>query len=369
MQAEYTHDTTKKGLTSALFGDEFCRARVSPTDCLPAWPIRSLMAHAKIHHDAAWASGCADSTLGTCQPTRTYITCRHLCSQTLGCVGFTFVRAGAAARRWDRACLSKEIARGRALPSIHRALVLDGGNATSAGRCCLEASLPLVPRLLSHPCCTAGELEPSALCRTKCRLPWPKPTLLDVEPPPVIDAQVRHHHGPSSSARDYPWVEIGQRLETRMRRHALRPTTAPSPERRIKRAPEQAAPERALPSPSGAPSATASTTPTRVAICIAGGARTFVNPAVGWAFERFVLGAAGEHAHVDVFVVLGTGEEDHRARVNLLPLDDQEYVRVRKCTPLGSRRRFAAAWASHHVCCFARGHALLLPGHRARKVF
>ena len=52
-----------------------------------------------------------------------------------------------------------------------------------------------------------------------------------------------------------------------------------------------------------------------------------LHPAVGYAFERFVLGAAGRGTLVDVFAVLGTAEEDQRARNNGLVLDEQDYLR------------------------------------------
>lgn len=142
------------------------------------------------------------------------------------------------------------------------------------------------------------------------------PSLLDSEPASVIDRQVRQHHGATTSLRgNAPWVDLQQRIEMRLRRQALKAATTTSE----------------LDHPADIDRHRAATAdddpPARVALCVAGAARTFVHPAVGWSVERFVRGAAGLRAQVDVFVALGTGEEDHRARTNYLPLDEQVYVR------------------------------------------
>ena len=252
--------------------------------------------------DAAWAPGCSDSTLGACQPTAHVQQCRNLCAHTLGCVGFTFVKPEGA-RVWDQKCL------GRAGRRIAYARTF-GPNTTATGRCCLEATLPSRPRLSGVTYCVAGELEPSALCHTGCRMPWPTPSLLDSEPPAVIDAQVRRHHGATASVRTAPWVELGQRVEMRLRRQALR-TAA---ERRDSGG--------SAPVDDDEPAA-------RVAVCVAGAARTFVHPAVGWAFERFVRGAAGPRAHVDVFVALGTGVRVAETRIRPA---EHAWLRTLVCT-------------------------------------
>ena len=176
-------------------------------EAMPASAASSSM----LIHDAAWSPPCAETTLGACQPAGgTVASCRSLCMNTLGCVGYTFILPGAALK-WDRACINPKLL-------SHKALA----NVTVAGRCCLEASLPRHPRLVGKESNrihgVAGELEPSAFCRRNCRMPWPMPSQLDNVPPKKIDVQVRSHHGSTVSTRVVPWVEIAQTVEQKVKR-------------------------------------------------------------------------------------------------------------------------------------------------------
>ena len=271
--------------------------------------------------DGAWAPRCADTTLGTCQPVENSVSsCRSLCSQTIGCIGFTFVRPGAA-RHWDDECRGGHKDRRFYHQAIH-------GNSTASARCCLETTLPVAPLFQGANCCVAGLLEPAELCRSNCRMPWPAPSALDSIPAAKIEAQIRQHHGTTVSMRAVPWVEIAQKVELRLRRRAVKlkleaDGEPPKRTRSTKLGGQSSVTNMSAPSDEGAMSERQS----RIAVCLAGAARTFVHPAIAYGFERFVVGAAGRGTTVDVFLVLGTGEEDHRARTNFLPLDSQEYVR------------------------------------------
>ena len=67
----------------------------------------------------------------------------------------------------------------------------------------------------------------------------------------------------------------------------------------------------------------------RVAVCVAGGVRALIHPVVWGSIERHVLGRPGGHAglqRLGLFLVLGTGAEDHARRANNQPLDEQDYL-------------------------------------------
>jgi hypothetical protein len=162
-------------------------------------------------------------------------------------------------------------------------------------------------------------------------MPWPAPEFVDNVPPARIDAQRQRQHGPAvHAATSFPWLAIRERVEARLRRLALRggglqrnqssssSSSSHSGTTRKSLRHNRTAAAAHHPTTAAAP---------RVAACLAGAARSFVHPAAGYSFERFVLGAAGRSTHIDTFVVIGTGEEDHRARSNGLPLDEQSYVR------------------------------------------
>ena len=160
-----------------------------------------------------------------------------------------------------------------------------------------------MPNTVSSACCMVGEVhEP---CRFACRMPWSNPAVVDNIAATSIDEQRRRQHGGMVSSDGYPWVRIQQRVERSLQRYPSRPAA----EHTVN---------------------TATPPCVRIAVCLAGAVRSFIHPAVGHAFERHVLGAAGPTARTDVFLVLGTGEEDHRARTNLLPIDDQDYLRSKE---------------------------------------
>ena len=286
--------------------------------------------------DAAWTpeGGCSPTSLGACQPVKSRALCRNLCSSTLGCIGWTFVRPPYA-RNWEAACL-------RSPPQSHIAL------NDSLGRCCLEQHLPAALRQPAT-CCDAGQIDVSFLCREGCRAPWPNATSLDNLAASKIDAQRRHQHGGPLAAEAFPWVPIQQRVELRLRRQAANQEGPGASDAAIATTPHAVGAAPSLPRPPQQ----------RIAVCVAGAARAFVHPAVGYSFERFVLpderlepfrrsplpcllhtcaypptahaeaatdralghgflcsaqvlGASGA-AITDVYVAIGTGDEDHRA--------------------------------------------------------
>ena len=294
--------------------------------------------------NSAWSEGCAASALGACQPATALgaESCRQLCSRTIGCIGYTFVKPGQTSTQWDRACLGERSSQRRASKAL--------GTSEQHGRCCLEHSLPLEPRIQQQDGSDAFELEPSAWCKADCRVPWPAPSMVDNALPEKIDAQRRRQHGPPtiSPARSFPWAELQQRIEHKFRRQARASSSSAT------RSSGSSGGSGSSSSSSGSGSSSSggsgssgssgsqsstsidggskqrassngkrvgshrqaafanthnsSTSAPRIALCVAGAARTLVHPAIGYAFDLYVRGAIG-NAHADVFMVLGTGEE------------------------------------------------------------
>jgi len=227
----------------------------------------------------------ACGTLGACQPVAGgAFGCAALCARTVACVGWTHVRPGAS--DWERRC-GEDYAR----------LTRLAANYTVWGRCCLEDQLRRGAPA-TDACCESGEV--ASPCRTGCRMPWSPVQHLDDLSAAQLDKQRASAHACSGgcSLEQWPWVVLQQQTEKRLR-SSQRSAAAGSPP------------------PTGPP---------RVAICLTGAVRSMVHPAVGRAFCKHVLGVGGA-AQLDVFAVLGTGGEDHRARTNSLPLDEQEYLR------------------------------------------
>ena len=256
-------------------------------DMPPAVPL--------IWPDAAWLprgeSGalgpCSHGALGACQPVLGASSgCSILCTQTLGCVAWTYVRPEMSPdpTQW---CAEEPY------PVKVRA------NLTAGGRCCLQQHWPAVGAVPAQAaCCTAGLV--ASPCREGCRMPWPAVNILDDLAPHAIDRQRRDMIGGAASIRMFPWVGV-QQLH-------LRPSESPHKGRRGARQPREVTP--------------------RVAVCVAGAARALIHPLVWRSLERHVLGrsegGAGGH---DLFAVLGTGAEDQRSRTNELPLDEQPSLR------------------------------------------
>ena len=245
-----------------------------------------------------WTCDNRDSHLGACQPILGGAGgCDALCRSTLACVAWTFVRPAA-----QRMCEVRGVGLG---PPAMLA------NFTAGGRCCLESSWPVLPPE-PNACCDSGVLPIDALCVDGCKLPWMTRDQVDDLPPVQIDQQRLRLQGGLVSASRYPWVPVAQRQTHRLAWRA--PSSPPPPP----------------PPPSPPPP------PPRLAVCIAGAVRSLLHPIVWRSIEEHVLGRpdgiAGLAAPPTVFAVLGTGAEDHRARTNELPLDEQDALH----TPAGA---------------------------------
>ena len=244
-----------------------------------------------------WTCDNRNSHLGACQPILGGAGgCDALCRSTLACVAWTFVRPAA-----QRMCEVRGVGLG---PPAMLA------NFTAGGRCCLESSWPVLPPE-PNACCDSGVLPLDALCVDGCKLPWMTRDQVDDLPPVQIDQQRLRLQGGLVSASRYPWVPVAQRQTHRLAWRA--PSSSPPPP----------------PPPSPPP-------PPRLAVCIAGAVRSLLHPIVWRSIEEHVLGRpdgiAGLAAPPTVFAVLGTGAEDHRARTNELPLDEQDALH----TPAGA---------------------------------
>ena len=220
------------------------------------------MAQCDEYRNASWAtlnSRDPDATkrsqsaqLGACERVITAIDCCQLCSDTLGCLAWTFVAPSAAVPY---------------LPvDVHHQ------------RCCLKLHVPR-HRPYAAPGCVAGIMR-SLPCGDRCLMPRHLRSSLteDTDTPP------RPRVG---NASHFPWLLVHQ---ARQRQMQGTPSTRVTSEPRKKRT-------------------------ARVAVCITGTTRSLIHPTVWRSIEHNVLGRAhgvrsADEAGLDVFAVLSTGPED-----------------------------------------------------------